>query len=348
MRKLAPLAAAGLLALAATLPVATASADGPECNLYSHCYGIANYASGSVDAVAVDLWTDCLHLDTPNQDLATHEMWMMTNASPPAAAWIEGGYMRGFVAGGDPQSWFRWTWAEGVGGNYYSHFVNWASVADWKQLWFTHFADNKWGIYLGGSHVGTTAQTATLGTYVQVGAETTEPQVYSHGKSRGLQWHPPGGPWVSGSGPIVGATSGVYSVAASGQAMEQTSLQNACSSAPAAVAKADAPSETDLRDVAVKVAAMHGEKKPAGIAVVKSKRGAAQRLVGGGAVVDTDQAVHVIRMSGDFVGSAPKGAPLPRGNTMTITVDAANGEVTDLSISRERKDLSKLGAVKQL
>ncbi|GAA3472961.1 hypothetical protein [Nonomuraea roseola] len=61
--------------------------------------------------------------------------------------------------------------------------------------------------------------------------------------------------------------------------------------------------------------------------------------------------MHVIQMRGDFVGhmaTAPKGAPTPRGNTITLTIDAATGEVTDWSLGNQSRDLTKLGAVKSL
>lgn len=348
MKKLATLAAAGLLAAALTIPAGQATADGPQCNLSSHCYGIAHYPSGNIDAVGLDLWTDCLHLDTPLTDVATHEMWMFTNAAPPATTWLEAGYLRGIVAGGDPQNWFRWTWAEHTGSNFYSHYVQNASVAQWKNLTFSHSANHTWGVYLGGVWVGTTAQTATLGTYVQVGAETTEPLVYSHGKSRNLQWHPPGGSWSWAPSGIVGATSGVYSVSASGTGMEQTSLQRMCSPSPSAKRAAPpAPTAADLKKAALVVAGQYGEQAPTSIETVTTTRKAAQRAVGAG-TVESDQATYLVEMKGSFVGRAPSGVQLPRGNTMTVTVDAKTGEVTDTSLGADRQDLKKLGSVKAL
>lgn len=352
MKKLATIAAVGLLAAALTLPAGSAAADGPECNVYSHCYGTASYPTGgNIDGVAVDLWTDCLHLDTPNSDFATHEMWMWTNASPGTMTWLEGGYQRGIAAGGNNETWFQWFWAEYTGSAFYSHHIQYASVADWKQLWFAHYGDDTWGIYLGGSYAGQTAQHATAGTYVQVGGETTEPEVYSHGKSRYLQWHGWGASsWTGASTGIATATSGVYSASASGAGMEQTSLKKICSPAPlrATAPEAKAPSTQDLKDVAVKVAAQYGEASPTGIEVVSTTRMAAQRAVGAGDKVESDQKSYLVQLRGAFVGHAPQGKKVPRGNTMTLTVDAATGVVTDLSLSTAHRDLAKLGSVKQL
>lgn len=350
--KLVSLAAVGLLAIAAAvLPAAPSTADGPECNLYDHCYGITSYSSGNIDAVGLELWTDCLHLDTPLADVATHEMWLWTSSL--AATWIEAGYIRGIVAGGDSQNYFRWFWAEYTGSTFYSHFIAWASVSNWYNMTFSRETSGKWGVYyggLGGTKVGESVHTSSAGVMVQVGAETTEPKVYSHGKSRYLLWHPVGGSWQSATTGSPALTSGVYSVSQSSGAMEQTSLQNMCSPAPlraTAPPQGEAPSMRNLKTLAVKVAAQYGEKAPTSLQVVSSTRRAAQRAVGAGDQAD-DRQSFLLQMRGSFVGTAPKGAKLPRGNTLTLTVDAATGEVTDMSLGNQGQGLAKLGAVKAL
>lgn len=350
MKKLATLAAVGLLAAALTAPTSPAAADGPECNNANHCYGIVNYGTGNMDSVAVDLWTDCLHLDTPASDFATHELYMWTNASLPAITWVEGGYVRGYIAGGDPETFFRWFWGEWTGSAYYSHFASWASVAQWKEMWFDHYSNDTWAVYLGGTYVGTTAQHATAGYHVQVGAETTEPQVYSHGKARYLQWHPWGAPgWTWATTGSVSSSPGVYSVSASGTTMEQTGLKKSCSSPLASArVKLAPPSMKDVTAAAKSIAETYGEKTPSRLELVPTTRKAAQKTVGAGDKLADNPAVYLVQMSGDFVGKAPKGAPLPRGNTMTVTVDAKTGEVTDLSLGNSRADLKKLGAAKAL
>ncbi|MDX3101765.1 hypothetical protein [Nonomuraea angiospora] len=346
MKKTATLAAVGLLAAALTVPAGPAAAD-EDCS-NPHCYGMVDYNTGNITAVGVDLWTDCLHVDTPSTNSAVHQMWMWTSAPP--ATWIETGYIRGGVAGGDPEDWFRWYWAEAPGGGtYYSHFIEYASVNQWKNVSFYKNFNNTWGVYLGGSYKGTTAQTATYGVHVQVGAETSTPLVYSHGKSKLLQWRQPSDTWVWGSPSAYGGTAGVYSVTASGTEMEQTSLQRMCSTPLAAKrATAKAPTTADLKKAALAVASQYGEKTPTDVQVVTTTRKAAQRAVGAGDKVDTDQATYLVQMKGTFTGRAPKGATLPHGNTMTVTVDAKTGEVTDTSLGNTRQDLKKLGAVKAL
>ncbi|MFG3439945.1 hypothetical protein ACGF0J_22080 [Nonomuraea sp. NPDC047897] len=350
MKKIASLAAVGMLALATALvPSSPSAADGPECDHYNHCYGIAHYPppNGNIDSVAVELWTDCLHLDTPLSDMATHELWLWTNAA--STSWLEGGYIRGIVAGGDSQNFFRWFWAEYTGTTLYTHFIEWAAVSQWKQLWFTHYADDSWGVYLGGQYKGMTAQRATAGTYVQVGGETTEPEVYSHGKSRYLQWHYLGGSaWTGASTGSPAGTAGVYSVSASGGGMEQTSLKKMCTPPAARQGTASAPSTKELKASALAFAAAYGEESPSGLQAVATTRKAAQRVVGAGDKFESDPAAYLVQMRGSFVGRAPKGAQPPRGNTMTLTIDRKTGEVTDMSIGNDRQDLSELGAVKSL
>lgn len=344
-RKLAALAATSLLAAGLATP---ASADGPECNTTTHCYGVAHYPSGTITAVGVDLWTDCLHLDTPIADVATHELWLITNGGPGTTTWIEGGYIRGNVAGGDTSLAFRIFWAEYTGSVFYSHFVQNAPVATWKNVaFYRDAATNKWNIFVAGTYIATTVLVAANGTSVQAGAETTEPQVYSHGKSRLIQWRLPAGTWTNAGPSSSAGTAGVYSVTASGRDLEQTSLQNMCSPAPLAKRAAKAPTDADLKTAALSVAAAHGEKTPTSLQVVSTTRKAAQRAVGAGQV-DSDQATYLVQMKGAFVGRAPQGADLPRGTSMTVTVDAATGEVTDTSLGNDRQDLKTLGAVKAL
>jgi hypothetical protein len=350
LRTLAATAAAGVLAAALIAP-AVAVADGPECDHYTHCYGIANYNSGNIDAVGVDLWTDCLHLDTPLSDIATHEIWLKTNeTSSSPRKWIEAGYLRGKAAGGDPEVFFHLFWAEGddAAGTFYSHFVQFASVATWTNFTIRRLSGGSWGVYIDGTWRGTAVQKPVYGRYVQVGGETTEPQVYSHGKSKNLQWHTSAG-WSWATPFNAAGTAGVYTATASGTTMEQTSLQNMCSPAPlTAKQSVKAPAMADVKKTALAMAAMHGEESPTGVEVVATTRKAAQRAVGAGDQLDSDQQVHLVQLRGDFVGRAPQGEKLPRGSVLTVTVDAKTGKVTDTSLTGERQDLAKLGSVKTL
>jgi hypothetical protein len=103
--------------------------------------------------------------------------------------------------------------------------------------------------------------------------------------------------------------------------------------------------ETRLRAVAARVAALNGDPHPIKAIAVLSTRQTAV-TASSGADVDTDQSSYLIVLHGHFVGYAaklPRGAPLPRGNVLTIVVDADTNVVTDWGISDHAPDTSSLG-----
>jgi hypothetical protein len=58
--------------------------------------------------------------------------------------------------------------------------------------------------------------------------------------------------------------------------------------------------------------------------------------------------VFVVRLRGDFRAtgfSVPAGHAIPTGTVLTVTVDAATGEMTDWSLGGDTKPLTALGAV---
>ena len=62
-----------------------------------------------------------------------------------------------------------------------------------------------------------------------------------------------------------------------------------------------------------------------------------------------DNAVYVIRMAGHFKNkkAGPHGGT-PTGTTMTVTVSAATGQITDWGLTDSPTDLSPLGPVTKL
>lgn len=358
MPKFRLLAAAGLLtASTLTTTFQPASADGPECDHYDHCYGIANYSTGEFSAVGQELWTDCLVLDTPLSDVATHEMWVWTNAphTSEMVPFIEAGYVKGGIAGGDTATSFRWFWAEWTGTAFSSHYISAAPILNWINFSFYRQSNNTWKVYANSVERGTTVQQASAGTYLQTGGETTEPQVYSHGKSRYLQWYSiPNNAWTWGNGAMPTATSNVYTVRVNeSERMEQTSLQKLCDplpGGPTGLGLPNGPSEQDIKELSTQFANLNGEKTLDTIEMVRTKRQAAQKQIRGG-TVDSDQDVYLVQLAGSFTGDMiprPPRSKAPRGNTITLAIDGATGEVTDWSLSNERRDLRPLGAVETL
>lgn len=352
--KLASLAAAGLLAVAVSAaPAAPALGDGPECNPTSHCYGIVEYHEPAFDGVGQELWTDCLVLDPPSNDVATHEMWIAF----PGGSYIEAGYVKGGIAGGDTQTGFRMFWADWNGTNFTSHFITSAPILNYINFSMYRNVAGTWSVYTNGTLRGTTTSTYGNANVIQTGGETTEPKVLSHGKSRYLQSRNAStGAWTWAQWDYVGATTGVYSVSHNVlERMEQISLQRICDPLPggppgtfAPLAPAKAPSVSDVKQLAVRFAEQNGDKAPA-VEMVSTKRGAAQAHLKSGKV-DSDQAVYLVQMRGSFTGNLvprPKGASAPKGDAITLTIDSATGEVTDWSLGKV-SDLAKLGSVKKL
>lgn len=360
MRKLSTLAASGLLLAALALPSTPAIADGPECNTSSHCYGIAGYNVNPFTATGQELWTDCLSLDTPVGDFATHEMWITTSAPYPSGnmkPFIEMGYIRGGpIAGGDSNTHFRHFWAEWTGTSYHSHYIQSAWILNYINFSMYKQADNRWKLYINGSEKGTTVQQAAYGDHIQTGGETTEPQVYSHGKSRYLQYQNAStGAWTWPVHSYHGGTSNVYHVNVNVlERMEQYSLQKICEPLPGGpVGTFGAKNITmdDFKASALEFAKQNGEANPTAVQAVSAKRRAVNDVLLSGAKVDTDSDVHVIQMKGNFTGhmaSRPKDSKAPTGKVMTLVYDATTGEVTDWGLSPDAKDMARLGSVKKL
>ncbi|RBQ21632.1 hypothetical protein DP939_02670 [Spongiactinospora rosea] len=346
-----------LLAAALAVP-GTASAD-PDCNGSSHCYALAHTAINAtqINAVGLGIWTECLHVADPVGDFATNEIWMWTDDDP--VYFIEGGYIRGLVYGHSQQS-FRWFWAEAAPSGFYTHYIQEAARYEFKNLSFYKepTQGDRWSIRLAGTTVGLSDQSANGGIYVQVGAETTDPQVEDHGKSIDLRYRYNGASlWTVGTSYATGATAGVYTMASQpnvgGDGTEHWSLQDLCGSGPMAAAKAAAvaPRMSDLKANSLAFIAKLGkgnaEQKPA-MRMVKSTRRAAQP----GARLTSDQATYVIQATGKFTADLaprPPKAPAPTGTVLTMVVDAQTGELTDWSLTKKLpRDLASLGKVSDL
>lgn len=349
-KQLAVVAAAGLLASALTVPAASAFTFGCGTGAH-HCYGVVQYNPANADAYGVDLWTDCLHLDTPASLFATHETWYITDDG-----FVETGYLKGAIAHIDnPTTHFRYWWGERyMGGTYSGHFISLASVSTWTNFsMYRNASTGQWGVYTGGTLRGTSANAYPTGGAIHVGGESTDPLVYSHGKAKNMQARNAStSAWSWGTITYVLQDADVYSTTGSGAAMEQTSINNMCGSSPAAAAKLSPPPAEPLkadgvRKQALAFAELNGDVKPELVEAVETTR----KAVKGNAGVTTDQPVVTIQMRGDFTGafaSVPKGGKPVKGDTLSLTLDRVTGEITDWSIGSERQDLKKLGSVKVL
>jgi hypothetical protein len=101
-----------------------------------------------------------------------------------------------------------------------------------------------------------------------------------------------------------------------------------------------------LRADALAFAKANGESAPDGGVIVSGNRGDVVSTTMGGAQVDTNQDVFVVRLHGNFVGyeaPRPAGVAPPHGHYLEIVYDAQTKQLTDWSISAAPQDLSHLG-----
>lgn len=116
------------------------------------------------------------------------------------------------------------------------------------------------------------------------------------------------------------------------------------------VASPTAQEIKDVGEVALRIAAANGDPTPRAISLVPTTRGAANDI-DTGATVDTDEAVLMVSMQGDFVGnfaSGPSHGFTPRGSVLSFTYDAATGQTLDLSLGPLKPNLAQLGQVIEL
>jgi hypothetical protein len=341
--------AAALAATALTGPAAVpAAAALPPCHP-DHCYALSRYL-GTMNAVGVDLWTNCLHVDTPANDFATHELWLRTNAAKGVTTWIEVGLIRGGAAGA-PNREFRWFWGDlrSNTSGFFQHVIKPGEVNTTRNVSIYYAGDRRWNVFLAGSQVGSSAPNGTVGVGADTGAESTTPYVYVNGRSNNFQFRTAGGwHWALGTAT---REAQVYNGGITKQNSWESSRNRHCTAAAAPVpAAATTVDAAMLSKLARQFSAANGEAHPAGLTMVRTSRLAAQRLVAGGQV-NSDQAVYQLELHGNFTGHqvpVPSGASAPRGNTLVLTVDATTGEIVDWGITSTASSLGSLGRTVRL
>ena len=101
-----------------------------------------------------------------------------------------------------------------------------------------------------------------------------------------------------------------------------------------------------LRADALAFAKANGQNAPDQVVIASGKRRDVVAATMGGAEVDTDQDVLVVRLHGDFVSyeaSVPAGFAPPHGHYLEIVYDAGTKRITDWNISASLQDLTRLG-----
>jgi hypothetical protein len=309
-----------------------------------------------LNAVGSDLEVGCLSVGDRINDLVNYEMWMSTNNNYDATHyWVEAGMTAGtlYSAPGQPRG-FLWFWADSrPGGGYSEHNLGNASVGTYTNVSFYWVSGTgNWDVYLGGNYVGTSTNNGAYAGGSQNGLEVTTANTTDIGNTANWQYQSPQGTWywVTGEQFINTNTSGLLSGYANNQAVH---AQTASCSSPYTTTTTPATPQpvtsATLKAVAERFATVAGDVHPSTIRYVKTTRQAANKLVG--TKVNADQPVYMIQMTGTFAVPAakvPTGGSAPKGTTLTVTVDAATGQVDDWGIDSTMHNLSALGTVAAL
>ncbi|MGW7538088.1 hypothetical protein [Amycolatopsis sp. NPDC054798] len=115
---------------------------------------------------------------------------------------------------------------------------------------------------------------------------------------------------------------------------------------PSAEGNSSPPAPADLLATARRVASANDEADPSDVRCVKTDRYTLRHL--DGTRPTSNDPVYLIQLTGNFVGYAakiPLGSKPPRGNALTVTVDANSGQMLGWSILLEPHDLAEFGEV---
>lgn len=101
-----------------------------------------------------------------------------------------------------------------------------------------------------------------------------------------------------------------------------------------------------LQDLAVQASLPDGASPPTSMyAVAVSDHQAAEKALGGGTGYDHAPVFVIVITGGPFTArGAPAGVDLPQGHVLTLILDAASYEVSDISIGDIEPDLSKVAS----
>jgi hypothetical protein len=336
-----------------------------------HCYATGDMGAENppmngtpiyLNAISTDLSVNCLNVKNRNTDFANYEMWMDTNDNiyTPGTTWIEEGLKAGIGAHGANMG-FQWFWADmrPPGGDiayYHEHYLGNGTIGGSTSVGFYWFGGGgNWAVDLGPNSVGTSANNGDYAGGGTTGAETTTNKATVAGESKNWQyadtrwnWHPSPTAWdnsnngngwlhAGGSNGSPGSLTEVYD-------NNGCTMPAAQPAQPAAVPVTAASAPAALAAIAARAASVNGDAHPAQVTFVPTTRRKAQALTGG--VIPRDNASYLVQLRGHFTGydaSVPPGSKLPTGTVMTLTVDAATGSVTDVSIGNSAANLSALG-----
>jgi hypothetical protein len=352
--------AIALVAALAVAPVVglAGNAQAASCTTSSHCYA-ENQLEGNgsyPNAAGVDLEVSCLSVANRSTDFGDWEMWFETNTPQVSYdTWVEEGMTAGSLQ--DGHQGFMWFWAdERPNGTYNEHYIRNASAGTSTNVSVYYAGSNNEDVYLGGSKIGTSTGNGSGGLYANAGAEMTTTAATVQGWANNFQyrtgssWH-----WAS---PDVWNNSGGWISTSAGGANLYASTGCGGSLAPASAQRTTTEGTAEqstgaLLKIGQRVAVRAHESAPTNARTVRSSRQRAINTLLGGDKVGSNQPVDVVQFNGTFsptrrIAQHKPGA-LPTGNTLTVLVDPATGQVTDWGISNAAPSaLSALGKVSKL
>jgi hypothetical protein len=281
-------------------------------------------------------------------------LWLSTNANMnPPYSWIEIGMISGTLRDGTQG--FMWFWGEQDGsGIFGNHFIGWAATGRSDNASIYYEGSGLWTLFKGGHNIWSLTGNGNAGWDVQTGAEVTTTAMTDNGTSNNFQyrdsrgWHwVPANPYITPNAYglfAFGANTGYFNVS-TGCGGKRTG-QPAAAPPAAPIPSSPAGAARALAAIAQRAAAASHQPAPARISYVKTTRRRAEQFLSH-ATVNDNQAVYVVELTGHFTHSGPpRSGAQPAGRTMTLTVDAATGQVTDTTISPARSiPLAGLGAV---
>jgi hypothetical protein len=338
----------------------TGCPGGWSYNDHCYAYGFMGDDGGQppiwMNAVGTDLDVACLSVPNGNTDLATYELWMGTNDNGAANTWVEEGMLYGVGIDGKNHG-FTWFWADmrnPTPSNFHEHFGPGASVNTWTNASFYWLGSGNWNVERAGTVLGESKGVGDFAGDAETGTETSINQGHVFGESNNFQyadpswkWHPAPTSWYNG----YNGHGWLYATGENGSpgSFTEAFSDNECGSSAAPRVARPAPitaatAAARLTAIAMRAARASGDADPRGIEFVATTRHRAQALLGEG--IPQRNASYLVQLRGHFTGydaSVPPGKKLPAGDVMTLTVSAATGAVTDVSLTNAAVNLRALG-----
>lgn len=324
-----------------------------------HCYLISVFGprfGGSaypLNEIAADLRVPCIDVGDVNNSELNFELWMDTNDNTGAGTWVEEGLQAGLTQG--VSAGWHWFWADDRpnGGGYHGHYISGGTTAD-TQVYFTWLGHGNWNVSRAGTVIGESTYNGDWAEGGQVGAESTTDAMALEGYAYNFEyadpnwaWHPaPGSLFYQYDGALYGGitTNGSTPGYSGVNAFAGNCPSTATIAAPRATPLSAAAAPSALRAIGLAQAQASGESKPSSISFVSTTRAQADKALN--TSTTGDSAVYVIKMTGHFTAhnaGVPAKGHVPTGTTMTVTVSAATGQVTDWGITDSAPDLSPAG-----